>query len=270
MKTSLPLLFIVNLALFTSACDLPDKDLGEEASDEAEESGTEESEAEESGTDTSDNPFCAAGSTPVGTFAFDVEAFPEVVDGGTPDNTPFEYTGQCQVTALELVDGQLSLMMDCPHTTPDPIPVGLTASASVIPSGVEVGSTLTFTALLGFDFGGDASGPIFYGEFSYWEFSSIRIDLSDAQGVVASYFNRGPGDYEFGSLSVDMLPCSEYEFPNIVQGYLEAHLGEQTVQISDGFVETISDGNQTYQIANYASVFDCCHSYDIVFGVLRQ
>ncbi|NJK32006.1 MAG: hypothetical protein HC927_06050 [Deltaproteobacteria bacterium] len=178
----------------------------------------------------------------------------------------FEFSGECEVVDLALFEGMLGLQLACDHGLPEPVPVTITASATEPPSGVGAGDILTLEAGIYFLQGGDQPGPDFYLEANYRSY-----ELSDAQGLVlAGAFGLGDDDYDYGVLSLHLAACGPYEFGDDAQGYWQVSAGDQTIGVADGFVETITSGDQTYRIENFRSWLTCCHGHDIGFSVLRQ
>ncbi|MFV8750786.1 hypothetical protein ACNOYE_09570 [Nannocystaceae bacterium ST9] len=261
------------------ACDVGNKDIG------ADEAGTEtdtgnDTSTDDTGNDTSTGDTstddgtetglaeeCLAGVTPVGVWEFDLEAFPEIEGNQTIDDLGFQYTGQCELLSLDLVDGEVGFELACPHDQPEPIPVTIAASGELLPAGVEVGDLLDFEVTLGTAQGGLVGGQAFYAEVT-----ERRYHLFDAEGpIAAAAFSDGLGSslYTFGPLGLSLLPCTEHEFGDLTQGYWEVEVGAQTVAVAEGFVETISEG-ATWQVSNFRSFLSCCHGEEVGVVVLRQ
>ncbi len=200
-------------------------------------------------------------------YSVSLVGFPEVVDGQLVANVQLDFNGPCVVDAIDFAADQLTLSLACEHPAPsDPggARVTITTAAAGLPSGVDIGDTLTFDAQAAHveQTGGDASGPIFR-ELSPG--GPERYELSDEGGpVFALVINDTTGF--FGPIkATTMYNCPGWAFctarTDSIRGYVHASLDDQPgVDVEVGETALLESGDLAWDVTLFQSwLTSDCH-----------
>ncbi len=198
------------------------------------------------------------------TYEVDLSGFPEADGSLFEDPEGLRYTGTCELTAIDFVDGTLTMSLDCEHpapSSPDGAQVAISTAAAGVPAGVGVGDELSFSATGYFSLGGDQSGP-------QRLLSGTNVEsyaLHDEQGLIFAANPKEPNG-DFGDVVVEDEPncpgwqgCGGDRPP--ISGYVVARSGGSSIDVQVGEIGQLVGDSSSWDVSLFASRYDPddCH-----------